>query len=256
MMNKLLIICLGTAALFLGSCSDKLDMRYGERDAIYFQPFVYNSSNQKVTFDSLVYSFGNKGDEVQSDTMRVVVCYNGRLSEQNREYRVVVVDTAMVKKGKTTMEAGKDYDPIPEVHTLSADSWTDTLIVVLHREYLNSSYRQKQSKCLILRLETSEDFRVGPVENSELKLVANNYLSEPQWWAAREEWLRYYHPEKFRALIGFDSRFDVQDDGLTVTNWEIQSKYAGILRKYLDAARLIDPETNEYILMDEMVPVE
>lgn len=256
MMNRLFIFCLGVVFLILGSCSDELDMRYGDKDAVYFQPFIYNSANQQVAFDSLVYSFGNKSDAVQTDSVRIVVCFNGRLSGQAREYRVRVADSGRVKKGKTTMQSGKDFDPIPEIHTIPADSWTDTLIVVLHRGYLNSSFRQKQSKCLILRLEASEDFRIGTVENSELKLVSNNYLSEPQWWAGREEWLRYYHPEKLRALIGFDSRFDVQDAGLEVTNWEIQSKYAGILRKYLDAARLIDPETNEYILMDEMVPVE
>lgn len=255
-MNKLFILCLWTALLGLSSCSDKLDMRYGDRDAVYFQSFIYNSAGQKVDFDSLVYSFGNKPDEVISDTVRIVVCFNGRKEEMTRQYRVVVVDTGVVKKGKTTMEAGKDYNPIPELHTLPGNSWTDTLEVVIYREHMDASFRKKLNKCLILRLETSDDFRVGVVESSELKLVANNYLSQPQWWAEREEWFRYYHPEKLRALISFDSRFDVADGGLTVTNWEITSKYSGILRQYLNAARLIDPETNEYILMDEMVPVE
>lgn len=254
-MNKLLILGLGALAFFLGSCSDKLDMRYGDRDAVYFQPFIYNSLNKQVTFDSLIYSFGNKTDEVLSDTMRIVVCFNGRQADRPRQYRVVVAEAGAIKRGKTTMEVGKDYDPIPELHTLLANSWTDTLSVVLYRKYLDASFRKKLDKCLILRLETSDDFRVGTVENSELKLVVNNYLSEPRWWGEREEWLRYYHPEKLRALISFDSRFDVQDDGLTVTNFELQLKYVGILRKYLDAAKLIDPETNEYILMDEMVPV-
>lgn len=255
-MNKLFILCLWLASLFLASCSDQLDMRYDDKDAIYFQQFIYNSANTKVNFDSLVYSFGNKGDEVLSDTVQVVVCFNGRLSEQARQYRVVVADSGAVKKGRTTMEVGKDYDAIAELHTLPANSWTDTLVVVLHREYMDPSFRKKMNKCLILRLEPSDDFRIGTIENSELKLVANNYLTEPLWWADREEWLRYYHPEKLRALISFDKRFDVQDEGLTVTNWEIQSKYAVILKKYLTAAKLIDPDTNEYILMDEMVPVK
>lgn len=255
-MNKLFILCLWLASIFLVSCSDQLDMRYEDKDAVYFQQFIYNSANNKVKFDSLVYSFGNKGDEVLSDTVRVVVCFNGRLSGLSREYRVVVADSGQVKKGKTTMEPGKDYDPIPELHTLPANSWTDTLIVVLYREFMDPGFRKKMNKYLMLRLEPSDDFRIGTIENSELKLVANNFLSEPQWWAAQETWLRYYHPEKLRALIDFDKRFDVQDNGLTVTAWDIQMKYAGILRKYLNAARLIDPETNEYILMDEMVPVE
>lgn len=257
-MNKLIIVCLGFALAFAGisGCSDKVDSFYGDEDAVYFEGFRYNSAGKKVNFDSLTYSFGNKEDDVQSDTVKVVVCFNGRLSERDRQYRVVVADTGRMKKGKTTMEVGKDFDVISELHTIPANCWGDTLRIVLHRQYMDPSYRKQLDKYLILRLEPTDDFRIGTVENSELKLKANNYLAEPQWWKSKEEQFRYYHPEKLRALIRFDSRFDVQDDGLTVNNWEISLKYAGVLRNYLNDMKLIDPETNEYILMDEMVPVE
>lgn len=255
-MNKLLIFCLGVVLVFAGSCSDDLDSFYGDEDAVYFQEFRYNSAGKKVSFDSLVYSFGNKEDIVQSDTVKVVVCFNGRLSEKARQYRVVVVDTGIIRKGKTTMEAGKDFDPIPELHTLAPNCWTDTLRIVLHRKYMDPSFRKQLDKYLILRLEASEDFRLGTRENIELKLMANNYLAEPQWWKGKEQYFRYYHPEKLRALIRFDNRFDVHDDGLTVGDWEISYKYVGALRNYLNDSRLIDPEINMYVFMDEMVPVE
>ena len=255
-MKTLSILCAGLIWVLTQGCSDDLDTFYGNEDAVYFQEFIYNSAGKKVGFNSLTYSFGSKEDAIQSDTLKIVVCFNGRQATQARQYRVVVADTGAVRKGKTTMEAGKDFDPIPEVHVLPANQWADTLKIVLYRRYMDPSFRKQLNKYLILRLEPTADFRLGTVENTELKVVANNYLAEPQWWKAKETYFRYYHPEKLRALIGFDSRFDVQDDGLTVSDWDISLKYAGILRNYLNDMRLIDPETNEYILMDEMVPVE
>ena len=256
-MKKLIIWVLGIIGLFGTGCSDELDSFYGERDCIYFQEFIYNTLGNKVEYDSILYTFGNKMSDVVVDTVKVVVCYTGRKAGQDRTYRVVVADTGMVKSGKTTMEAGKDYDPIAELQVMPANSWTDTLQIVLHREYLDPSHRKQLSKCLMLRMEETEDFGVGNIENSELKLVANNYLTEPLWWEGVKGYLGYYHPVKWQVLISFNEDFDNSDAiSQTIDNFQIQTKYGPALRSWLEDHRPIDEEANAYILMDALVPVE
>ena len=140
---------------------------------------------------------------------------------------------------------------------MPANSWTDTLQIVLHREYLDPSHRKQLNKCLMLRMEETEDFGVGNIENSELKLVANNYLTEPLWWEGVQGYLGYYHPVKWQVLISFNEDFDNADAiSQTIDNFQIQTKYGPALRSWLEEHRPIDEETNEYILMDALVPVE
>ncbi len=257
-MMKKWIIALGFGLLFGIGCSDGLDSFYGERDCVYFQEFIYNKAGKKVEFDTLLYSFGKKLPEVTVDTVRIVVCYTGRQADRDRTYRVTVADSGMVKTGKTTMEAGKDYDELSEVHVMKKGSWTDTLKIAVHRDYLDPSYVRQLSKCLMLRLEESEDFGVGNVESSELKLVVNNYLTEPDWWSVPEIYqaLNYYHPVKWQVLISFNPDFEVEDSSMPINSFIIGQKYAPALEAWLNANKPIDAETNQYVLMDAMVPVE
>ncbi|MCI5706015.1 MAG: DUF4843 domain-containing protein [Odoribacter sp.] len=256
MIKKWIIAWASFCFLLNIGCSDGLDSFYGERDCVYFQNFIYNQAGDKVDFDSIVYSFGKKMPEVTVDTVRLVVCYTGRLSDRDRTYRVVVADTGVVKKGKTTLEAGKDYEVIAEKQVMRAGCWTDTVEIVLHRDYLDASHVKKLSKRLILKLEESEDFGVGNVESSELKLVANNYLAEPVWWKQMESSLYYYHPIKWQVLISFASEFEIEDNSMPINIFMIQQKYAPALEAWLNANKPIDKETNQYVLMREMVPVE
>lgn len=255
-MMKKWIIALGFGLLFGTGCSDGLDSFYGERDCVYFQEFIYNKAGKKMEFDSLLYSFGKKLPEVTVDTVRIVVCYTGRKADRDRTYRVTVADSGMVKTGKTTMEAGRDYDKLSEVHVMKKGTWTDTLKIAVHRDYLDPSYVRQLSKCLMLRLEETEDFGVGNVESSELKLVVNNYLTEPAWWSQMSGSLYYYHPVKWQALISFEPDFEVEDSSMPINAYMIQKKYAPALESWLNDNKPVDAETNQYVLMREMVPVE
>lgn len=256
MIKKWIIVLASFYCLLNIGCSDDLESFYGERDCVYFQNFIYNQAGDKVNFDSIVYSFGKKMPEVTMDTVKLVVCYTGRLSDKDRTYRVVVADSGRVKRGNTTMESDKDYDVISETQVMRAGCWTDTLEVVVHRDYLDASHVKKLSKRLILRLEESDDFGVGNVESSELKLVANNYLAKPTWWDQMEGVLYYYHPIKWQVLISFAPEFEIEDSSMPINSFMIQAKYAPALEAWLNDNKPIDKETNQYVLMREMVPVE
>lgn len=252
--NWISILCV-PACLLAAGCSDGLNTFYGERDRIYFQNFIYNQAGEQQPFDSIVCSFGKKLPEVTEDTARIVVCYTGRQQDRDRKYKVVVADSGTVVKGKTTLEAGMDYDAFAEIQVMKAGHWTDTLELILHRKYLDPSYVKKLSKSLILRLEESDDFGTGSAEDRELKLVANNYLSEPDWWKREENNLYYYHPIKWQVLISFDKAFETEDNSMPINSFIIQQKYAPALEKWLENNKPVDPETNQYVLMREMVPV-
>lgn len=256
MKNKIIYGILVAFALLSG-CAEDPELAFEETNRIYFENYTYNSLGNKVALDSILYSFGEESNEVTSHQVNVVVRFAGRLSKQERTYRVVVADTSVVKQVKTNMKAGEDYVAFSEKQIFRAESWTDTLRLVVNRDYLDKSFRKQLNKRLILRLEPSDDFDVEVAEASEMVVVTNDYLTEPTWWEGMSAYLFYYHPEKLKVLISFDKRFAVKD-ALAVTAFEVENKYADMLRKYLDEAKIIDEDDGirQYIYMEKPEPVE
>lgn len=234
-------------------CTREVDTQYDNVGRIYFQYEKANSLGNMARIDSVTFSFGKLPDEIQDDTARIVVCLMGIPATSDRTYRVKVVETGEFVKGKTTLVVNKNYDPIATEQTFHKNNYTDTLRVALHRSDLSTSLKRPESRTLILRLESSDDFKPGTIDGYEMKLSVNNFLPAPKWWEANSSMLGFYHPKKWKLIISMDERFAVEDV-LTAQPADVYIK-AGILRSYLGQNIVIDEETGYRVTMDGLVPL-
>lgn len=240
--------------MFFYRCGEQEAQGYEDLDYINFRAYYYNSAGVAVYFDSTIFSFGKKLPEIQKDTAKIVVDFVGRASERVRTYRVSVVDSGEVVKGKTTMVESEDYEFIEPLQNFRPNAFSDTLRIVVSRKNLDPVSVHKASKTLILRLESSDDFAVGFKSTREMKLSVNDYLLEPVWWRENLVHLKFYHPEKWRLLISWDERF-VVDDVQKVSLPEMIT-YGNVLASYLSDNVVIDQETNMRVYMDGLYPIE
>lgn len=225
-------------------CEQEPDERYDGRDRIYFE-YDYPVYNGRVSFDSVIYSFGRKADSVLMDTAKVVVRFLGTASSKEREYRVTIVSDS------TTAVAGVHYQPVSETQIFRDSSLTDTLRVVVLRENLNSSHIAKERKKIYFRLEPSKDFDLGLEQGVNMKLSLNNFLSEPRWWKTYAHFFDFYHPEKWKILMEFDKGF--ADSEKLSFDGNTMNMYANALAGYLRDNVVKDKETGERVYMDRLV---
>jgi len=83
----------------------KVEYQYDDVNRIYFQYEVLNSLGNKVSLDSVVFSFGKLSDDVVADTAKIVVRVLGNTSEEPRTYRVKVLEKGNYLNGETDMVA-------------------------------------------------------------------------------------------------------------------------------------------------------
>ena len=95
--------------LYLQGCEQKVEYQYDDVNRIYFQYEVLNSLGNKVSLDSVVFSFGKLSDDVVADTAKIVVRVLGNTSEEPRTYRVKVLEKGNYLNGETDMVADEDY---------------------------------------------------------------------------------------------------------------------------------------------------
>ena len=72
--------------LYLQGCEQKVEYQYDDVNRIYFQYEVLNSLGNKVSLDSVVFSFGKLSDDVVADTAKICLLYT---SESEVEYPIV-----------------------------------------------------------------------------------------------------------------------------------------------------------------------
>lgn len=246
-----LIIALGGIA---GCSQQEPEGHYEEQNRLYFVYPEYSTILETYVADSIVFSFGMMPDEVTQGVAKIPVKLMGRVVDEVRKYRVTIADTGIYVKGRTTMRAGVHYEAFSAEQDFAAHVYEDTLEVIVYKAALDPSFTKKKSECMVLRLEDALDFGVGAVEQSEIKLVVNNYLAEPVWWAQYAGYLKYYHPVKWRKLMEYDEEFK-RTDKLGFSLPDVQ-QYAGWLETYLGQNVIIDEETGKRVLMDELIAVE
>ena len=71
--------------LYLQGCEQKVEYQYDDVNRIYFQYEVLNSLGNKVSLDSVVFSFGKLSDDVVARVL-------GNTSEEPRTYWVQVLE--------------------------------------------------------------------------------------------------------------------------------------------------------------------
>lgn len=237
--------------LFIGlwGCEQKPEAWFEPEDSIYFE-FLKSDQNP---LDSIYFSFGRIADDVHWDTIPVVVKFSGRLSGNDRTYRVKVLEKGIIRNGTTTMKIEQDYKALAEEQTMPANTWADTLKVVVCRDHINPSHVRQETKVLMLGLEASADFSLGADNGREMKVVVDNYLSEPLWWKKNTGILHAYHPEKYKILMSFKAALADPEDISSVSNYELNS-LAVYLKDYLEKHIVLDTETGDRIFLDHTAP--
>lgn len=230
---------------FVG-CDQDIDYPYEGKDRIQFKHFstLYNS---RVYTDSVVFSFGLLNDTIHVDTAKVVMQYLGKGSDVERTYNVMIVQDS------TTAIEGVHYEAFPMVQKFRPGELTDTLRIVVYRDHLNKSFANPKNECLYLRLQESEDFDLGLRGGISMRLLLNDYLSEPSWWSSHGS-LGYFHPKKWRILISFNADYAKSNCSFNLNNGG--RTYARGLDNYLRNVPTYDDETGMRLYTTYMEEVE
>lgn len=227
-------------------CDQDIDYPYEGKDRIQFKHFsVVN--NKRVYTDSVVFSFGLLSDTIHVDTAKIVMEYLGKGSDQARTYNVKIVADS------TTAVEGTHYEAFPDVQTFRPDKLTDTLRIVVYRDHLSKSFANPKNESLYLRLEESEDFDLGLRGGISMKLLLNDYLSQPTWWTGHGG-LGYFHPKKWRILISFNADYAKSNCSFNQNNEG--RTYAQGLDSYLRNVPTYDDETGMRLYLTYMQEVE
>lgn len=240
-MNKTILLLFSLIAFT--ACDDDIDYPYSGKDRIQFLSYWTDWNGLRTYSDSLVCSFGLRPDSIRIDTARVIVEYLGRGSDRDRTYRVLTVADS------SNAVAGEHYDAIDPVRTFKAGASKDTILILVHRDKLSTSFINPEKLRLDLKLEATEDFDLGLKDGLYKKITFYNFLTEPDWWEGNfGGTLGYYHPEKWKILISFNERFATYVDCPFDTNNEGRA-YTNQLSNYLDHVPTFDDETGERLYM-------
>lgn len=235
------------------ACSKDIDVPYSEGDRIYFE-YLYQDPNyaakRLIVRDSLTVSMGLLPDETKSFEVKIPVLILGNPLSTDKHYRVEVVEKGTVVKGVTTAKVNEDYMPLQETYTFHANTWSDTLRLVLLRSHLSPSFTLKQQKSVILRLVTTDELKPGIREGHEVKISMNNYVAQPKWWNVYA--LGYYHPQKYKILL----MFNTEEFYSTVDILNDASRYVNALKAYLKDNVVIDGETGKRVGFDNLIDMD
>lgn len=247
-MKRLLLYAL---VLLFASCSKDPGLTYSDKNGIYFaysyKLKIDNINTKIIEFDSVTYSFGMLDESILRDTAKIVVNVMGNTADKDRFYRV------SVNPDSTTAVEGEHYEAIQPLQKVKANRLVDTLKIVVLRKNLNGSHIARENKRIGLKIEQSDDFNVGITRGSQIQLVINNYLSEPQWWNKYAQFgLYFYHPEKWKILMKFHDSFKNPNSDYPM-DVNLVGAYFNSLRSYLDNNPTYDKETGLRVFIDRLV---
>ncbi len=160
----------------LFSCKEDLPLSFNSDDRyIYFDiPFQVDNYGRIMTtrVDSLIYSFSLEDPSLTSYTYKIPVNIAGFPSDQDKAYKVEVV------KDKTTA-APEDWDVTTiEKPIFRQGRMSDTLYIKLKR----SPSLKTSSKSITLRILPNNDFKLGEIPLTTIKLSFSDILQPPSWY--------------------------------------------------------------------------
>ena len=178
----------GLCLMMLSQSCDKRDVFSYEADrALFFERWEQVGTNKYVRLDTVQYSFSH---------------YVGA---EDMEYRVIVVDSL------TT--ATKDQYTIKDPVFRKGRS-SDSLTVILHK---TPALKDKQVH-LTLRLVENENFGLGYIGYTDVRVRFNDMKMKPLWWTKEIElaFLGPYSYEKLEAIVAANEGFTTFE-GLDIT---------------------------------------
>ena len=174
--------------------------------------------------DSSLFSFlamPNKDEAVAPLAVELA----GQPADRDRTYRISVV-----KELSTATEA--NY-LLPASFTLKANKVKDTAWITLKKTPAISVKPVK----LVLKIEESDELKVGQTDHSAIILYISNVLARPDWWndTVESRFLGAYSDKKFQLFVQVTGQTDLDPDDdstlryhtLRFKNYLLQEKDAG-----------------------------
>ena len=200
----LLFGCIFLMALSFQSCDKQEIETYDAEHALFFERWK-RVGVEDVRIDTVGYSFSHYVGETEL-VHDFKINLIGDLLTEDMEYRVIVVDSL-------TTALPEQYT-LPDPPIFHKGQATDVLSVVLHRK---PSLKDKEVR-LTLRLVANENFGLGYVTYTEVKIRFNDKNVIPLWWTTevKEAYLGTYSYKKLETIIAANEGFTTFD-GLSDT---------------------------------------
>lgn len=162
---KTTILFFAAAGLLLSACQNDQKDFYTGAPAAYFSDFT-------APADSLVYSFLGKPAQEAAVTLNVRLL--GNELDAPRQLRLRVVPE------KTTAQAGKHYQALPETFDLTPGAYNFELPVTLYKH----SDLDQHSLTLTVEIVDDARMRLAFRDNARVRIVFSNIIMKPQIWDA------------------------------------------------------------------------
>lgn len=187
------------------SCDEQEINSYQSERYVFFETWARISATNRVRIDTVAYSFSDYVGETELVHPFLVKLIGDTLS-QTAEYKVIVVDTA------TTASA--EHYSLPEHLFFRQGRSVDTLKVTVFK---TASLKDREV-VLTLRLVDSDDFKVGYVGHTDVRIRFNDKQHKPAWWDAEVEsaYLGDYSLKKLETVVAANEAF-TGFDGLSGT---------------------------------------
>ena len=238
-------------AYVVTGCNQDIDYPYEGKDRIQFQHYTVDWNGNRHYIDSIVYSFGLTPDSVLVDTLKLVMEYTGFGSDQARIYGI------RIDADSTNAVAGTHYAAIEREQTFRPNKLTDTLRILIFREFLPNDYTSPENIRLDLKVEPNADFDLGLKGGLRKKILLNNYMSEPTWWQKElSGTFGFFHPEKWKFLIGLDPKLNTYGSIPYDRNSTEIKSHSNSLYWYLYRNVIIDAKTGMRVTLSGLEPIE
>lgn len=189
--------------MLLQSCDKQEVFSYEADRALFFERWEQVGTNN-IRLDTVQYSFSHYVG-IEDLEHRFKINLIGNLLEEDMAYRVIVVDSLTT----ATEDQYTIKDPI-----FRKGRSSDSLTVVLHK---TPALKDKQVY-LTLRLVENENFDLGYMGYTDVRVRFNDMKVKPLWWTDEVElaFLGPYSYEKLETIVAANEGFTTFE-GLDIT---------------------------------------
>lgn len=235
-MNRIIFLLSTILFLVVYGCEKDPAFSFKGDDRIYFvyPKYIYENGSEGHELDSIVFSMVGEPASVEQDTCWMKVRRVGERTNVDKQYRVIVL------RDSSTAVEGVDFEMLQPEYIFRKDVGVDSFPVIVYREHLKAVL----SKKIMFALQETDDFKIGFVEYSRIKLIMTDFLQEPDWWYTVRGWLGDYHYLKYEKWIELTGSMDKS------SSQSYREYYCLQIKNYFNSNTIIDPITNERVTCD------
>jgi hypothetical protein len=223
-MKKITILLFGLAAgLYLFTGCENDGFYYRDEARIRMEgPYKWT-----VGTDSLEFSFITSPPSVNEISMDITLYVMGEAADHERRANITI------EGDKTT--AGNTQYTCPSEVIIPSGAYSATFPVVLKR----TTDLQNTTVRLYLKVEDSEDFKVGVREWDHLLIKWNDILTMPKNWSDLTEFFGAFSMVKYRFIINVTG---VTEFNTSTMSWSQLMNYKIIVKNALDEYNAAHPD--------------